>query len=48
MKKILLAVVLLFLLLGITGSFKREKVTTDELNIINNKIIDYFQTNVKK
>lgn len=48
MKKILLIVIGLFLLLGITGCFKREKVTIDELNIINDKIIDYFQTNGDK
>ena len=46
MKKILLIV--LFLLLGITGCFKRERVTIDELNIINDKIIEYFQTNGDK
>lgn len=48
MKKILLIVVFLLLLLGITGCFKREKVTIDELNIINNEIINYFQTNEDK
>ncbi len=48
MKKILLIVICLFLFLGITGCFKREKVTIDELNIINDKIIEYFQTNGDK
>ncbi len=48
MKKILLIVVFLLLLLGITGCFKRKKVTIDELNIINNEIINYFQTNEDK
>lgn len=46
MKKLLLNVVVcLILILGITGCFRREKVSIDELNLINDKIVNYFQTN---
>lgn len=46
MKKIILTIILGgFMVLGLPGCMKEKEVSVDELNNINDKIIEYFQTN---
>ena len=46
MKKIILTILLCgIVVLGLTGCETKTNVSVEELNNINNKIIDYFQTN---